>query len=293
MRHIRGGVNDPKQSKGMPLGNLTSQSFANVYLNEFDQFVKHKLKAKYYIRYVDDFVILHESKEQLQKWKIKVNDFLKEQLKIELHPSKSNILKLDGGINFLGFRVFFYHKLIRKSNFKNFEKRFNNMKILFDQEVIGREKALESVTREFLNKYFYLNTVMQSNSNNGNYCDYYVKILKNIIIGTKNFKDNKRILSIGSGLALVEIFAAKLFSNSHVICLDFAENACKESIRIAKKEGVNNIDFVIADAKHLPFKKGRQFNVVWLFGALSFRKDEIYRQEVENMVKTGGTIISM
>ncbi|MDP3026769.1 MAG: helix-turn-helix domain-containing protein [Nanoarchaeota archaeon] len=127
----------------MPLGNLTSQFFANVYLNELDQFVKHKLRAKYYIRYVDDFVILHESKEQLEEWKIKINNFLKEKLKIELHPSKSHVLRLNSGINFLGFRVFSYHKLIRASNLKNFERRFNNMKILFNEGIIGKEKALE------------------------------------------------------------------------------------------------------------------------------------------------------
>ena len=65
----------------MPLGNLTSQFFANIYLNELDYFVKHELKAKYYIRYVDDFVILHESKEQLQVWKEKINAFLGEHQK--------------------------------------------------------------------------------------------------------------------------------------------------------------------------------------------------------------------
>jgi hypothetical protein len=129
----------------MPLGNLTSQFFANVYLNELDYFVKHELKAQYYIRYVDDFVILHESKEQLEQWKAQINDFLKERLKIELHPSKSHILNLKSGINFLGFRVFYYHKLIRKSNLNNFERKFNNMKILFDEEILGREKALQSL----------------------------------------------------------------------------------------------------------------------------------------------------
>lgn len=131
--------------KGMPLGNLTSQFFANLYLNELDVFVKHKLRAKYYIRYVDDFVILHESKEQLGKWKQEINTFLGEHLKIELHPSKSNVLRLNSGINFLGFRVFFYHKLIRKSNLKNFERKFNNLRILFDEEIIGREKVLEAL----------------------------------------------------------------------------------------------------------------------------------------------------
>ena len=108
------------KTKGMPLGNLTSQFFANLYLNELDIFIKHKLRSKYYIRYVDDFVILHESKNQLEIWKNQINNFLKESLKIELHPSKSNVLRLNSGINFLGFRVFFYHKLIRKSNLKNF-----------------------------------------------------------------------------------------------------------------------------------------------------------------------------
>lgn len=134
-----------KKTKGMPIGNLTSQFFANLYLNELDQFVKHKLKAKYYVRYVDDFIILYESKKQLEEWKTEINNFLKEKLKIELHPSKSNVLKLSSGINFLGFRVFFYHKLIRKSNLKNFDKKFNNLRILFDEEIIGREKALVSL----------------------------------------------------------------------------------------------------------------------------------------------------
>jgi RNA-directed DNA polymerase len=134
-----------RKTKGMPLGNLTSQFFANLYLNELDSFVKHKLKAKYYIRYVDDFVILHESKEQLEKLKLEIDKFLREKLKIELHPSKSHVLELSGGINFLGFRVFYYHKLIRKSNLKNFDRKFNNLRFLFDKEFISREKSLESL----------------------------------------------------------------------------------------------------------------------------------------------------
>ena len=70
--------------KGMPLGNLTSQFFANLYLNELDQFVKHTLRAKYYIRYVDDFVILHEKQQQLVVWKLAIDLFLKETLKLYL-----------------------------------------------------------------------------------------------------------------------------------------------------------------------------------------------------------------
>ena len=129
----------------MPLGNLTSQFFANVYLDELDQFVKHKLRAKYYIRYVDDFVILNESKEQLAIWKEQINNFLKEKLKIELHPSKSHVLKLSSGINFLGFRVFFHNKLLRKSNMNNFNRKFNQMKIMYKEDILDREKIIESL----------------------------------------------------------------------------------------------------------------------------------------------------
>ena len=103
----------------MPLGNLTSQFFANVYLNELDYFVKHKLKTKYYIRYVDDFIILHKSKSQLKIWKKQIKLFLKENLKLELHPDKSKIVSLSRGIDFVGFRNFYYYKLLRKRNSAN------------------------------------------------------------------------------------------------------------------------------------------------------------------------------
>ena len=125
--------------KGMPLGNLTSQFFANIYLNELDYFVKHKLRAKYYIRYVDDFVILHQSKEQLEIWKEQINEFLREKLKLELHPEKSRIIPLSRGIDFVGFRNFYYFKLLRKRN-------INSMKIkieLFNNREITKEKFIE------------------------------------------------------------------------------------------------------------------------------------------------------
>lgn len=90
-RILENNVHDNPEGKGMPLGNLTSQFFANVYLHELDRFVKHELKAKYYIRYVDDFVILHKSKSQLEIWKEEINNFLNNKLNLELHPDKSKI----------------------------------------------------------------------------------------------------------------------------------------------------------------------------------------------------------
>ena len=103
----------------MPLGNLTSQFFANVYLNELDYFIKQELKAKYYIRYVDDFVILHKSKIQLEIWKEEIDKFLKDNLKIELHNEKSRIIPLSRGVDFVGFRNFYYFRLLRKRNIRN------------------------------------------------------------------------------------------------------------------------------------------------------------------------------
>ena len=107
----------------MPLGNLTSQFFANVYLNELDYFVKHKLKAKYYIRYVDDFVVLHSSREQLENWRNQISNFLKAKLKLELHPQKTKIDRLSRGFDFVGFRNFYYQRLLRKRNLRGMKKK--------------------------------------------------------------------------------------------------------------------------------------------------------------------------
>ena len=124
----------------MPLGNLTSQFFANVYLNELDYFVKHELKVKYYIRYVDDFVILHSSKEQLKKWKAEIEIFLIKKLKLELHPQKSKIISLSRGIDFVGFRCFWHYKLLRKRNVRKIFLKVEKYK----RGEISKEKILES-----------------------------------------------------------------------------------------------------------------------------------------------------
>lgn len=112
----------------MPLGNLTSQFFANVYLNELDYFVKHKLKAKYYIRYVDDFVLMHNSKKKLEKWKEEISKFLQENLKLSIHPQKSRIIPLSRGIDFVGFRNFKKFKLLRKRNIRAMRKKIENFR---------------------------------------------------------------------------------------------------------------------------------------------------------------------
>ncbi|MBI4017166.1 MAG: group II intron reverse transcriptase domain-containing protein [Candidatus Aenigmarchaeota archaeon] len=125
--------------KGMPLGNWTSQFFANIYLNELDQFVKHTLKSKYYIRYVDDFVILHRHKSVLQEYEFKIKEFLA-ALKLELHPTKCKIIPLRCGISWLGFRVFYHHKLPRQ---RNVRKIWNRIKQLLDEYEEGKTAAVD------------------------------------------------------------------------------------------------------------------------------------------------------
>lgn len=130
--------------KGMPLGNLMSQFLANVYLNDLDYFVKHGLKAKYYLRYVDDFVILHKDKETLKVYKDKISNYLK-NLKLELHPTKSKIIPLRDGITLLGYRIFYHHKLLRKSNLRKFEKNFKNKLDLYKEGLLTKKDFLKSL----------------------------------------------------------------------------------------------------------------------------------------------------
>lgn len=99
--------------KGLPLGNLTSQLFANIYMNELDQFVKMTLRAKHYMRYCDDFVILDRDRELLSSYIPKINEFLKDNLKLELHPKKVSIGKYHQGVDFLGFVCFPHHRILR------------------------------------------------------------------------------------------------------------------------------------------------------------------------------------
>ena len=123
----------------MPLGNLTSQFFANVYLNELDYFVKYGLKAKFYIRYVDDFVILNLSGGQLEVWKKQIEEFLKKELKLELHIDKSKVISLSRGVDFVGFRNFYYHRLLRKRNIGKMRNKIEK----FSLEGISKDKIEE------------------------------------------------------------------------------------------------------------------------------------------------------
>lgn len=122
--------------KGLPLGNLTSQLFVNIYMNEFDQFVKHKMKAKYYIRYADDFVFLSRKRGWLEAQIPQIKNFLQERLKLQLHPDKLYIKTLASGIDFLGWVHFPDHRVLRTSTKKRMLRRI--------EETNGKEETVRS-----------------------------------------------------------------------------------------------------------------------------------------------------
>ncbi len=125
-----------EKGKGLPLGNLTSQLLVNIYMNEFDQFAKHQLKVKYYIRYADDFVILSENKIWLESILPQIKDFLENNLKLQLHPDKVYIKTIASGVDFLGWVHFFNHRILRTVAKR---RMFRNIKIKK-----GKEETIQS-----------------------------------------------------------------------------------------------------------------------------------------------------
>lgn len=111
---------------GIPLGNLTSQLFANVYLHELDMYVKHVLRCRHYIRYMDDFVLLHPSKRQLWEWRDAIAEFLA-SMHLQLHPRKQVVASTNSGIDFLGYVVFSDHIRLRNRNIHRVYERMRRI----------------------------------------------------------------------------------------------------------------------------------------------------------------------
>jgi len=106
-------LNNQPTHLGLPIGNLSSQFFANVYLDVLDQHVKHRLRARHYVRYVDDFVLLHESPAQLNAWRLEIEALLAERLAVRLNPSKTVLQPIDRGIDFAGHLIKPHRRSIR------------------------------------------------------------------------------------------------------------------------------------------------------------------------------------
>lgn len=122
-------VNEPR--KGIPLGNVTSQLFANIYLHVLDDFIKQKLKLKYYQRYCDDFIILSHDEQFLHSLIFPIQSFLAEQLQLELHPKKLILRKLQHGIDFIGYVFFEKYSLLRTRTKHRMKKRLEQAYIKY------------------------------------------------------------------------------------------------------------------------------------------------------------------
>lgn len=119
-----------ERAKGIPIGNLTSQFFANIYLDGFDHWIKETMGCRYYIRYVDDFVVAHSSKGFLHELRIRIIDFLV-SVRLTIHEDKSQVIKTSQGIDFLGYRVFPGHRLVRKSNVIRYKRKLRRMQTAY------------------------------------------------------------------------------------------------------------------------------------------------------------------
>ncbi|MGA3291689.1 MAG: reverse transcriptase domain-containing protein [Candidatus Microgenomates bacterium] len=139
---------------GVPIGNLTSQIFANIYLNELDQFIKHELRVKYYLRYADDFVIVSGNKKYLGKLIIQIYNFLQSQLRLFLHPDKVYIRKYSQGIDFLGYIVLPHYKVVRTKTKKRIIKKLNRKNLASYMGVLSHANSfrLEQSLRNMLLK---------------------------------------------------------------------------------------------------------------------------------------------
>jgi retron-type reverse transcriptase len=129
--------------KGLPLGNLTSQLLVNIYMNEFDQYVKHIIKQKYYIRYADDFVFISESKNELEMVCQKCEAFLTQTLRLSLHPDKCFIKTIYSGLDFLGWVHFSYHRVLRTSTKRRMMRKVNESNLSSYEGLLGHGNGYE------------------------------------------------------------------------------------------------------------------------------------------------------
>ncbi len=141
---------------GLPLGNLTSQLLVNIYMNEFDHFLKRKLKISHCVRYADDFLILHEKRAYLEGILSQISMFLKTRLELSLHPDKIFIKTLASGVDFLGWIHFSHHRILRSSTkrrmFKNLGRNPTNETVVSYRGLLSYGNAHE-LERKILERY--------------------------------------------------------------------------------------------------------------------------------------------
>lgn len=130
---------------GIPIGNLTSQLFANIYLSEMDRFVKQKLKWKHYLRYMDDVLLFAREKPRLWKALREIGDFLAQELRLSLHPIKRTVSPVRAGIDWVGYRIFPDRVKIRRKNIFRFRQRCGRLRSLYIRNKIPLSRIRDSI----------------------------------------------------------------------------------------------------------------------------------------------------
>lgn len=131
--------------KGVPIGNLTSQLFANIYMNEFDQFVKHKLRVKNYLRYTDDFIIVSADWQYLRELINPIKSFLSIKLSLKLHPKKVTIDKFSCGIDFLGYVTLPHYRLLRTKTRRRMFRKLHQQSDKYISGIISKNSYSQSL----------------------------------------------------------------------------------------------------------------------------------------------------
>jgi retron-type reverse transcriptase len=132
------------RERGIPIGNLSSQFFSNLYLDGMDHFIKETLNCHRYVRYVDNFVVLDDSKQRLREIKKEIEDYLV-GLRLKLNPRKSRIHRVKDGIRFLGYRVFPTHRLLDKGNALRMRRRMKQMAAEYENGNISLDKVRQRI----------------------------------------------------------------------------------------------------------------------------------------------------
>ncbi|HCU25655.1 MAG TPA: RNA-dependent DNA polymerase, partial [Deltaproteobacteria bacterium] len=129
---------------GIPIGNLTSQFFANIYLNGLDHYIKENLRCPYYLRYMDDFVIFHQDKRYLLSLKERVQKYL-DDLKLKLHEEKCRVYRVADGVSFLGLVISPQLRRLKRGNVIRFKRRMKRLQRLFSQDGVSWRHIHQSV----------------------------------------------------------------------------------------------------------------------------------------------------
>lgn len=136
---------DRVSEKGMPVGNLSSQMFANLYLNELDQYCKRTLQIHFYVRYMDDVIILHQDKDQLHEWKRLIDTFLKEKLQLDLNE-KTCIRPITLGVEFCGYKLWNTHIKLRKSTALKMKRKLKKLQKEYAAGEVTMEEARQTIS---------------------------------------------------------------------------------------------------------------------------------------------------